>query len=317
MPVSLDQILDAFSIMWCMTLKYRTAVPGDKSRTAVRSTYQRPTAWPSTSRTNMNGAPQPPDIPEPDLIDRIANALPAEFQADYYREMRHCRSLFENDEMLRILRAMQFSVVLMVQIPERMAAERQRLGQIIADFLTALREIRQSIASYQAQLDQRLVHLPAEIAEGINPQTVAALINESLRQQFVQSTIPATAEALAVAAAQMKRVTSEFARSALFKEFEIRRGSKSDPTGLGPTGKKTRALGGGWLELSKGRPMCQSPVSSTQFRSLTDFETSATLSSNLLHSRTSDEESALPRTLKILRRYLSSEKKQPSLSSPP
>ena len=162
----------------------------------------------------MNGAPQPPDFPEPDLIDRIANALPAEFQADYYREMRYCRSLSENDELLRILRAMQFWVVLMVQIPERLAAERERLEQILADFLKALQEIRQSIAIHQAQLDQRLRQLPAEIAEGINPEAIAAKINESLRQQFVQSTIPATAEALAVAAAQMKKATSEFARTA-------------------------------------------------------------------------------------------------------
>src|SRR5580698_115623 len=162
----------------------------------------------------MNGAPQPPDIPEPDLIDRIANALPAELQAGYYREMRYCRSLSENDEMLRILRAMQFWVVLMLQIPERIATERERLEQILADFLKALREIHQSIAIHQAQLDQRLVQLPAQIAEGIDPEAIAATINESLRQQFVQSTIPATAEALAVAAAQMKKATSEFARSA-------------------------------------------------------------------------------------------------------
>jgi hypothetical protein len=162
----------------------------------------------------MNGAPQPPDFPEPDLIDRIANALPAEFQAGYYREMHYCRSLPENDELLRILRAMQFWVVLMIQIPERIATERERLEQILADFLKALREIHQSIAIHQAQLDQRLVQLPAEIAEGINPEAIAAKINESLRQQFVQSTIPATAEALAVAAAQMKKATSEFARSA-------------------------------------------------------------------------------------------------------
>ena len=162
----------------------------------------------------MNGAPQPPDFPEPDLIDRIANALPIELRSDYYREMRHLRSLPENDEMLRILRAMQFWVVLMVQIPERIAAERQRLEQILADFLKALREIRQSIASYQSQLDQRLVQLPAQIAEGIDPEAIAATINESLRQQCVQSTIPATAEALAVAAAQMKRATSDFTRSA-------------------------------------------------------------------------------------------------------
>jgi len=162
----------------------------------------------------MNGAPHPPDFPEPDLIDRIANALPAELQAGYYREMRYCRSLSENDEMLRILRAMQFWVVLMLQIPERIATERERLEQILADFLKALREIHQSIAIHQVQLDQRLVQLPAQIAKGIKPEAIAATINESLRQQFVQSTIPATAEALAVAAAQMKKATSEFARSA-------------------------------------------------------------------------------------------------------
>jgi hypothetical protein len=74
----------------------------------------------------MNGAPQPPDIPEPDLIDRIANALPIELRSDYYREMRHLRSLPENDEMLLILRAMQFSVVLMLQIPERPSLLRHR-----------------------------------------------------------------------------------------------------------------------------------------------------------------------------------------------
>ena len=32
---------------------------------------------------------------EKDLIDRIADALPAEVRADYYRELRHCRSLPE------------------------------------------------------------------------------------------------------------------------------------------------------------------------------------------------------------------------------
>jgi hypothetical protein len=162
----------------------------------------------------MNGAPQPPDIPEPDLIDRIANALPIELRSDYYREMRHLRSLPENDEMLHILRTMQFSVVLMVQVPERMATERERLEQILADFLKAIREIHQSIAIHQLQLDRRLLQLPAQIAEGIKPEAIAATINESLRQQFVQSTIPATAEALAVAAAQVKKAAAEFARSA-------------------------------------------------------------------------------------------------------
>ena len=52
---------------------------------------------------------------EMDLTDRIAAALPLEVRADFYRELRHCRSLPENDEMLRILRIMQFLTLLTYQ----------------------------------------------------------------------------------------------------------------------------------------------------------------------------------------------------------
>jgi TolA-binding protein len=117
--------------------------------------------------------------------------------------------------MLRILRAMQFLAVLMVQTPERMATERQRIEQIVADAIEALQKIRQSSAAHQAQLDQRLVQLPADIAEGIDPEAIAATINESLRQQFVQSTIPATAEALASTLGDSYRGAAEDARRAV------------------------------------------------------------------------------------------------------
>jgi hypothetical protein len=152
--------------------------------------------------------------PEPDLIDRIANALPAHLRADYYREIRHCRSLPENDEMLRILRVMQFLVVLMVDVPERMTTEKQGFEQNIGDAIKALEKIRQSSSTYQAQLDQRLSQLPKMIAEGIKPEAIVSTINEGLRQQFVKSTIPETADALAVAAAQIKKSTAEFGPAA-------------------------------------------------------------------------------------------------------
>jgi hypothetical protein len=152
--------------------------------------------------------------PEPDLIDRIANALPDELRADYYRELRHCRSLPENDEMLRILRVMQFLVVLTVQVPDRMATERQQFERVVADAIQMLQEIRQFSAAHQAQLDRRLAQVSAHIAEELKPEAVAAAINESLRQQFIKSTIPETANALAVAAAQTKKATAEFVRVA-------------------------------------------------------------------------------------------------------
>jgi len=145
------------------------------------------------------------NLPEPDLIDRIANALPAEVRADYYRELRHCRSLPENDEMLRILRAMQFLTLLMVQAPGRVAVERERLEQLFTAALQSLEKLLKSSEAYKRQLDERLSRLPVEIAAGISPQAIAANINESLRQRFVLSTIPETARALAQVAEQMKK----------------------------------------------------------------------------------------------------------------
>jgi len=134
-------------------------------------------------------AVKPVEIPDGDLIDRIAEALPIEIRADYYRELRHCRTLPENDEMLRILRIMQFLTLLIHTAPARLATERESLNQALGNCADALEH---TIA--------RLDALPREVASGISPSAIASKINESLRQQFQQSTIPLTADALTVAA---------------------------------------------------------------------------------------------------------------------
>lgn len=152
--------------------------------------------------------------PEPDLIDRIANALPAEVRADYYRELTHCRSLPENDEMLRILRAILFMALLMEQVPSRVVAERERLEQLFHRALEAPRQMHGAALNFQNQLDERLACLPEHVATGINPEAIVAGINESLRQQFAKSTLPQTAEALGVVAASMKKTAAEFGRDA-------------------------------------------------------------------------------------------------------
>ena len=147
----------------------------------------------------MSQVVQPVGVNEKDLVDRIAEALPMDVRADYYRELRHCRSLPENDEMLRILRIMQFLTLLIHTAPSRLAAERESLSQALTTCGDALEH---TIA--------RLDSLPQEVASGIRPEAIAAKINESLRQQFLQSSIPQTAEALAVTATQMKRATADF-----------------------------------------------------------------------------------------------------------
>jgi hypothetical protein len=104
----------------------------------------------------MSRAVQVAERSEPDLIDRIADSLPAEIRADFYREMRHCRSLPENDEMLRIIRIMQFLTLLIHTAPSRLAAERESLDHALSTCADAL-----------GRTVARLNGLPQEVAGGM------------------------------------------------------------------------------------------------------------------------------------------------------
>jgi hypothetical protein len=128
------------------------------------------------------------DSVEPDLIDRIANALPESVRSDYYLLMR--------------------------QVPADVVAERERLEHLFTSAMRKVEENLRSCMTYQKLLDDRLSCLPDQIKKGISPDVIAGNINESLRQQFVRSTIPQTAEALTLAAEQMKQTTAEFGRMA-------------------------------------------------------------------------------------------------------
>jgi len=161
----------------------------------------------------MKAAAQPVELrrEEPDLIDRIANALPAELRADYYRELRHCRSLPENDEMLRVLRAMQFLVLLIEGAPARLGHERELVEGTLNRIRDELRESLDAGQQYHSRLEERLTGLPEEIAKGISPEAIAGTIKENLRQQFIRSTLPEIAEALAATSQQLKKICAEFA----------------------------------------------------------------------------------------------------------
>ena len=164
----------------------------------------------------MKAAVEPIEIrkAEPDLIDRIANALPEETRAEYYRELRHCRSLPENDEMLRLLRAMQFLVLLIERAPSRVAEERERLDKLLAKAVENIGKTSAASEAYHIALQRKLTALPADIAYGISPDAVAGKINENLQQEFMRSGIPKTVDALGVISGQMKNVCSEFSTTA-------------------------------------------------------------------------------------------------------
>ena len=87
----------------------------------------------------------------------------------------------------------------------------------------------QASEASRVQMDQRLGPAPGFIAAGIKPETIAAEINESLEQQFSKSTIPETADALAVTAAQMKKAALNSALSHSTLGNTYRRSSGGSP----------------------------------------------------------------------------------------
>ena len=150
---------------------------------------------------------------EPDFIDDIADLLPASQRPLWYRDMAHLRRLPTDDEMLRIARAMGFLALVTRQTPAQIATERKQLATILDHSVKAIQSARQDVVALHHQLEERLAQLPAEISEGISPAAIAAKLSESLRQQFVESGIPETAQALAVVSKQTKQVAGEFDRS--------------------------------------------------------------------------------------------------------
>lgn len=151
-----------------------------------------------------------PAVPS-DLLDRIANGLPEELRADYYRELSHCRNLPENDEMLRILRAMQFLVVLIQQAPGEVAIERERMSEALAAGIESIQSAHQASIQYQKQLELRLSNLPEEVARGISAEAIAAKISEALRQQFQETGLPVVAKAMAVQSATLCKTSKDLA----------------------------------------------------------------------------------------------------------
>ena len=150
---------------------------------------------------------------EPDLIDRIADALPSDdVRAAYYREMRHLRSLPENDELLRILRAMLFLTLLTEQIPTRVLTEREKLETIFREIINTSKRLTIVGSEYYQQLDKRLTQLPVDIAAGVNPKAIVELITDNLKKQFTLSTIPVVAKELAANADNIKAAASEYTR---------------------------------------------------------------------------------------------------------
>lgn len=150
---------------------------------------------------------------ETDFIDEIAELLPSEQRPLWYRDMAHLRRLPADDELLRIARAMGFLTLITRQAPVEIAQEREKLTTALEHAINETNATRQDTIRFHHEIGNRLALLPREIAEGVNSPAIAAILAESLRQQFVESGLPETAQALAVIGKTNAQAATEFDRS--------------------------------------------------------------------------------------------------------
>ncbi len=153
-------------------------------------------------------------LAKPDLFERISQALPPEQREEYWHEMAYLKHLHPEDELLRLTRATGYLTQISQSVPLLIAKERERFEKLLTESVAAIERSHEATQSYYRKLEERLAKLPAEIAKGITPEAIAAKITESVRQQFAQTGLPETAQALIVVAKHIKQTAGEFDRTA-------------------------------------------------------------------------------------------------------
>jgi hypothetical protein len=117
-------------------------------------------------------------------------------QTAYYRVLAHTRTLSPDDEMLRILEAMGTLALLTRHTPKDIPDERERFQEMFELHQQFSEEAQQKTLRYVRELESRLSGLPSELEAGLDPEQIAKLLGESLRQHFLNSGIQDTVKGL-------------------------------------------------------------------------------------------------------------------------
>lgn len=173
----------------------------------------------------MSTSPALPQLQETEageatLFDSLARLVPPELQTAYYRVLAHTRTLGPDDEMLRILEAMGILALVTRHTPKDIADERERIQEMLDLHLQFSDESQQKMLKYVHFIEGRLSELPSEIQAGLDPQQIAKILGESLRQHFVQSGVPDTVAGLQATTAAMGNVQKQL--SGVLREFTDR-----------------------------------------------------------------------------------------------
>jgi hypothetical protein len=93
--------------------------------------------------------------------------------------------------------------------PKDIADERERIQEMLNHYLQFSDESQDKMLGYVHFIEGRLSELPPQIEVGLDPQQIAKILGESLRQHFVQSGVPDTVAGLQATTAAMGNVEKQ------------------------------------------------------------------------------------------------------------
>jgi hypothetical protein len=128
-----------------------------------------------------------------------------------------------DDELMRILEAMGTLALLTRHTPKDIADERERFQGLFELHQQFSEEAQQKTLRYVHELESRLAGLPGELEAGLDPEQIAKLLGESLRQHFLNSGIPDTVKGLQ--AISIATTTAQKELSAALRSFSDSRGA--------------------------------------------------------------------------------------------
>ena len=130
-------------------------------------------------------------------VEQVAALLPEDMRLGWYRNVRPwLRMLPPEDEVAHLAYSMGFLALLTRSTPELIAAERMRLTATFERLAGDMAASVKTTADYHQKLNARLSQLPGEIAEGVRPDAVAEQIVASVREQVLNSGVPAAGRLL-------------------------------------------------------------------------------------------------------------------------
>jgi hypothetical protein len=95
------------------------------------------------------------------------------------------------------------------QTPMEIAEERERFQEMLDLHQQYSDDAQQKMLGYVYKLESRIARLPEKIESGLDAQKIARLLSESLRQNFLESGLPAAARCLQGTSADMTRAQKE------------------------------------------------------------------------------------------------------------